>query len=168
MPALLLMKHVYLALGSNRGDRVGAIHKALELLRASGVEVVRISSFYRTEPVGFTPQAWFVNCVAETQTDLMPLNLLHACKSVERDMGRRPGVAKGPRVIDVDILLYEGFVIHSRELTVPHPAMHVRRFVLVPLRELAPNLRHPVTGQTTLEMLHDSPDHSQVAKLQKP
>ncbi|MGH9432171.1 MAG: 2-amino-4-hydroxy-6-hydroxymethyldihydropteridine diphosphokinase [Terriglobia bacterium] len=162
------MKRAYLSLGSNRGDRIDAIRKAVELLRASGVQVIRISSFYRTEPVDFTPQAWFVNCVTEIQTDHMPLKLLHACKAVERALGRRPGVAKGPRVIDVDILLYEDFVIRSYELTVPHPAAHLRRFVLIPLREIAPGLRHPVTGQSVLEMLHDTSDRSQVVKLKTP
>ncbi|HUY14764.1 MAG TPA: 2-amino-4-hydroxy-6-hydroxymethyldihydropteridine diphosphokinase [Terriglobia bacterium] len=162
------MKRIYLSLGSNRGDRAGTIRNALELLHDSGLEVVRVSSFYRTQPVDFTPQPWFVNCVAELQTGLLPLKLLHACKAVERALGRRPGVAKGPRVIDIDILLYEDIVIRSAELTVPHPRMGGRRFVLVPLKELAPDLRHPVTGQTVVEMLHDSQDHSQVVKLQTP
>ena len=160
------MKRIYLSLGSNRGDRTGTIRNAIELLQHSGVEEVRVSSFYRTQPVGFTAQAWFINCVAEIQTDLMPMRLLDTCKAVERALGRRPGVAKGPRPIDIDILFYEDLLIRSPHLTVPHPRLAERRFVLVPLKELAPHLRHPVSGLSVLEMLHDSQDHSQVVKLE--
>jgi 2-amino-4-hydroxy-6-hydroxymethyldihydropteridine diphosphokinase len=159
------MKRVYLSLGSNLGNRTVNIRKALELLSEKGVALERLSSFYRTEPVDFRPQPWFVNCVAEVETDLMPLQLLRAVKSVERALGRRSGVPKGPRPIDIDILLYENVAIRSRELTIPHERLSERRFVLIPLRELAAQLRHPVTRRAALEMLQETRDASQVIKL---
>jgi 2-amino-4-hydroxy-6-hydroxymethyldihydropteridine diphosphokinase len=98
-------KQVYLALGSNRGDRTANLRKAFEELDHVGVRIQRASSFYKTEPVGFAPQAWFLNCVVEAATALMPMQLLKAIKSVERTLGRRRGVSQGPRPIDIDILL---------------------------------------------------------------
>ena len=159
------MKRAFLSLGSNLGDRVAQIRRALELLSAAGVAILRVSSFYKTEPVGFSPQPWFVNCVVEVGTELMPLQLLKTLKSVERALGRRPGVAKGPRRIDIDILLYENVVVRSAALTIPHERLGERRFVLIPLRELAPNARHPVTRQTVLEMLQQTRDASQVVRM---
>lgn len=161
------MKRVYLSLGSNRGDRRMQLAKALEHLGESGVQMLRVSNLYKTEPVDFQPQAWFVNCVAEVRTDLMPVQLLRVCQSVERALGRRPGVSKGPRPLDIDILLYEGAVIHSRELIIPHPRMEERRFVLVPLCELAPTLRHPLTQRSVREMLHETSDASHVIRLRQ-
>ncbi len=159
------MKQVFLSLGSNVGDRVAHIRQAFALLANVGIEVRRASSFYQTEPVDFLPQRWFVNCVAEVGTDLMPLRLLKTLQAVERALGRRPGIPKSPRPIDIDILLYENVVVRSRALTIPHARLSERRFVLVPLRELAAHLRHPVTQRTVLEMLHDTPDSSQVVRL---
>lgn len=159
------MKRVYLSLGSNRGERVAQIEKALERLSASGVRVKHVSSYYKTEPVDFRPQSWFVNCVAEGETDLMPRQLLKLCKAIEKELGRRPGVAKGPRPVDIDILLYENAVIRSRELVIPHEKMMERRFVLVPLMELAPNLRHPVSSMTLPEILHQASDLSRVIRM---
>jgi len=161
------MKQAYLSLGSNVGDRVAHIRKAFELLPSVGIVVRRISSFYQTEPVDCLPQRWFVNCVAEVGTELMPLRLLRVLQSVERSLGRRPGIPKGPRPIDIDILLYENVVVRSSVLTIPHARLSQRRFVLVPLRELAAHLRHPVTQRTVLEMLHDTPDSSQVIRLKQ-
>jgi len=158
-------KRVFLSLGSNLGDRVGNIRKALEQLPDAGVEIKRVSSFYRTEPVDFRPQAWFVNCVAEAETYLMPMQLLKAVKLVERALGRRPAVAKRPRAIDIDILLYEDVVVRSAVLNVPHERLGERRFVLLPLRELAGNLRHPITKRTVYEMLAEARDTSQVVRL---
>jgi 2-amino-4-hydroxy-6-hydroxymethyldihydropteridine diphosphokinase len=159
------MKRIYLSLGSNRGARVAQIEKALERLSGSGIKVKRVSSYYQTEPVDFRPQSWFVNCVAEVETDLMPRQLLKVCQAVERELGRRPGVTKGPRPVDVDILLYENAVIRSRELVIPHEKMAERRFVLIPLRELAPNLRHPVSSMTLPELLHQTSDLSRVIRM---
>jgi 2-amino-4-hydroxy-6-hydroxymethyldihydropteridine diphosphokinase len=161
------MKQVFLSLGSNVGDRVAHLRRAFELLAKVGIEVRRVSSFYQTEPVDFLAQRWFVNCVAEVGTDLMPLRLLKTLQAVERALGRRPGIPQGPRPIDIDILLYENVVVRSRALTIPHARLSERRFVLVPLRELAAHLRHPVTQRTVLEMLHDTPDASQVIRLRQ-
>jgi 2-amino-4-hydroxy-6-hydroxymethyldihydropteridine diphosphokinase len=162
------MRCVYLSLGSNLGDRVAHLRQALGRLGEAGVRIRRVSSFYRTQPVDFRPQPWFANCVAEAETDLMPLRLLHTLQSVERALGRRPGIRKGPRLIDIDILLYENTVVRSSVLTIPHPRLGDRRFVLVPLRELAATLRHPITQNTVLEMLGDTKDSSRVVKLNVP
>jgi len=159
------MKRVFLSLGSNLGDRAEQIRRALEQLPTVGVEVHRVSSLYRTEPVGFQTQPWFLNCVAEAGTELMPLQLLKALKSLERALGRRPGTANGPRAIDIDILFYENVVVRSSLLTIPHERMSERRFVLIPLRELAAHLRHPVTQRTVADMLHETEDTSQVVRV---
>jgi 2-amino-4-hydroxy-6-hydroxymethyldihydropteridine diphosphokinase len=159
------VKTAYLSLGANRGDRVENIGKALGLLAQAGVEVRRVSSFYKTEPVGFRAQSWFVNCVAEVSTDLMPMQLLNAIKKIERSLGRRSGVPNGPRPMDIDILLYENVTMHSSELTIPHERLTERKFVLIPLRELAADARHPKTQRTVLEMLQETSDTSQVLKL---
>ena len=158
-------KRVFLSFGSNVGDRVANIRKALAELPEVGVEVRRVSSFYRTEPVDFRPQARFVNCVAEAETRLMPMQLLKAVKQVERALGRRPAVPNRPRPIDIDILLYESVVVRSAMLNIPHQRMAERRFVLLPLRELAGNLRHPVSKRTVYEMLAKAGDTSQVVRL---
>jgi 2-amino-4-hydroxy-6-hydroxymethyldihydropteridine diphosphokinase len=159
------MKRVYLSLGSNLGDRSGNITKALDALTASGLVVRRVSSFYRTEPVELRHQPWFVNCVAEVETKLVPLQLLKAIQKVEISLGRRRVIHKGPRTIDIDILLYENVVVHSAALKIPHESMAQRRFVLVPLRELAAGFRHPVTERTVLEMLNETSDTCQVIRI---
>jgi 2-amino-4-hydroxy-6-hydroxymethyldihydropteridine diphosphokinase len=155
---------IYLGMGSNRGDRLANLRRAMEELGKVGVNVQRASSFYKTEPVDFGPQAWFLNCAVEATTTLMPMQLLRAVKSVEWTLGRRTGVSKGPRPIDIDILLYENVVVRTAALTIPHERMNTRRFVLIPLRELAPALRHPLSRRTVAEMLQDTPDRSQVIR----
>ena len=152
-------------MGSNLGDRLGNIERALDALVATGLEIRRVSSFYRTEPVEFRQQPWFINCVAEVETELLPLQLLKAVQKVERDLGRRRSINKGPRKIDIDILLYENVVVRSAALTIPHERMAERRFVLVPLRELEAGLRHPVTERTVAEMLNETEDSSQVIRI---
>ena len=159
------MKRIFLSLGSNLGDRSGNIRRALDALCAAGIEVRRVSSFYRTEPVEFKQQPWFVNCVTEVGTDLLPLQLLKTLQLVERDLGRRRVIDKGPRTIDIDILLYENVVVHSAALNIPHERLADRRFVLIPLRELAADLRHPVTERTVLEMLSETADTGQVIRI---
>lgn len=162
------MKRVFLSLGSNLGDRAGYIRKALDELASEGIEVRRVSSFYRTEPVDYKQQPWFINCVAEVATQLLPLQLLSAVQRVERSLGRRRSLNKGPRKIDIDILLYENVVVHSAALNIPHPSMAERRFVLVPLRELDAGLRHPITERTVTEMLSETADTSQVIRIDLP
>jgi 2-amino-4-hydroxy-6-hydroxymethyldihydropteridine diphosphokinase len=158
-------KRIYLSLGSNLGPRAENLRKALERLASEGVEVLRVSSFYKTEPVEFRAQPWFLNCVAEAATDLMPMKLLKSLQNIERVLGRRSAVPKGPRPIDIDILLYENVVVRTAALTIPHERMEERRFVLIPLRELNAHLRHPVTRRSVIEMLHDTKDGRQVIKL---
>jgi len=157
-----MKRTVHLGLGSNLGDRAANLEHALERLAAWGVEAVRRSSLYATEPVGFAPQHWFLNCVLEAETELMPRQLLRATQQVERDLGRRRLVRNGPRILDVDILLYGGSVVRMADLEIPHPRIGERRFVLIPLRELAPSLLHPTLRRTIAELLASTPDRSEV------
>lgn len=156
------MKTVYLSLGSNVGDREQQIASAIQALGSRGVRIVRQSSVYSTEPVDVATQGWFLNCVLEVETDLMPRQLLRVCQEIENELGRRHTVRRGPRVIDLDILLYGTSVIHTPELDVPHPRMTQRRFVLVPLAEIAPALRHPVANKNVEELLGETADRSVV------
>jgi 2-amino-4-hydroxy-6-hydroxymethyldihydropteridine diphosphokinase len=149
------------------GDRLANLRGAMARLAGSGLEVRRVSSLYKTQPVDFGPKAWFLNCVAEVGTELMPVQLLKTLKSIERALGRRPGTSKGPRPIDIDILLYENVVVRSSTLTIPHERMGERRFVLIPLRELAPQVPHPVLKRTITQMLADTPDRSQVVRIKQ-
>ena len=160
------MNTVYLSLGSNLGDRKSHLDRALEQLPHVGVEVKRLSSVYETEPVGLRAQPWFLNLVVKGETELFPLQLLGRLQSIEIAMGRRrSAVSGGPRTIDVDILFYGNFVIESDELIVPHPRLTERRFVLEPLMEIAPDLRHPVFHLTVRELLAATPDRSAVKRL---
>ena len=147
------MHTVYLSLGSNVGDRRRHLDDALDLLRAAGVTIVRVSRVYETEPQDVRAQPWFLNLVAEAETRLFPLQLLHAAQRVERRLGRKRIVEKGPRIIDIDVLLFGNSVVETDELQIPHRRMAQRRFVLEPLAELRPDLRHPVTRQSMRQML---------------
>ena len=147
------MKTAYLALGSNLGDREKNLDLALKALANPAIELVRSSSIYETAPMLLENQPWFLNQVAEVKTSLFPRQLLHAMQDIERQLGRKRTIPNGPRLIDIDLLLYGRTVMSSAELTVPHPRMAERRFVLEPLSELAPRLRHPVLKRTMLELL---------------
>jgi 2-amino-4-hydroxy-6-hydroxymethyldihydropteridine diphosphokinase len=161
-------KTIYLSLGSNVGDRAANIGEAITALAFAGVRVAKQSSLYRTEPVDFEVQRWFLNCCLEAETTLMPRQLLHVIREIERSMGRRrtAGFAgrRGPRAIDIDILVYGTSRVRTRELELPHPRMAERRFVLIPLREIAPGLRHPTLRKTIAELLADNRDRSHVVR----
>ena len=147
------MKIVYLGLGSNVGDREGNLHQALDQLQARDLRLRRSSSLYETEPMGLRDQRWFLNQVAEFETELFPLQLLQRLQRVERNLGRKRVVLNGPRTIDIDILLYGNTVMKTADLEIPHPRYSERRFVLEPLAELDATLRDPVTHRTVAEML---------------
>ena len=147
------MKSVYLSLGSNLGDREWALREALRLLRAPDLRVARVSPVYETEPQDMRAQPWFLNLVAEIETDLFPRQLLARIQKIEKQLGRKRGVPKGPRTLDIDILLFGNSVIDAPDLVVPHPRMTERRFVLEPLAQLSPELRHPVLRRTVSELL---------------
>jgi 2-amino-4-hydroxy-6-hydroxymethyldihydropteridine diphosphokinase len=147
------MKTVYLGLGSNVGDREAALQAAVDELHSREVSVRRLSSVYETEPMDLAGQRWFLNLVAEAETDLFPLQLLARIAKIEQRLGRRRMVAKGPRTIDIDILLYGDFIIRTPKLVIPHERLTERRFVLVPLVELTPELRDPVSRRALRDLL---------------
>jgi 2-amino-4-hydroxy-6-hydroxymethyldihydropteridine diphosphokinase len=144
-------KRVYLSLGSNVGDRTANLKTAIDRLGTLG-KVMAVSSFYETEPVEFAAQPWFLNCAVELDTKKMPKQLLAAILDIEKEMGRRRVQRKGPRTLDIDILLFGSSIIKMPGLTIPHPAMHERRFVLEPLTEIAPDERHPVFRRTMRDL----------------
>lgn len=152
------MKTIYLSLGSNVGDRVSNLQTAVDMLHRPDLQIRRISPLYETAALDYVAQPDFLNCVVEAETSLMPMRLLLRVANIERDMGRKRQVAKGPRNIDIDILLHGRAVVSSDRLQIPHPRMDARRFVLEPLAELAPDLRHPVHRRSIAEMLRSAPD----------
>ena len=156
---------VYLSFGSNLRDREKNLRTAIAALAAAKVRVIRVSSFYETEPVDLRDQPWFLNCAAQATTQVLPLDLLSALRRIESDMGSKKLVPKGPRLIDLDVLLYGDETIETPELQVPHPRMLSRRFVLAPLAEIAPSLKHPSWNGTVSQLFADLSDPSVVRKL---
>ena len=154
---------VYLSLGSNIGDRAANLNAAIDRLRVLG-EVVAVSSFYETEPVEFIAQAWFLNCAVALDTEKTPQQLLAGIVDIEQRLGRRRGRKKGPRIIDLDILLFGNSIVDDPGLTIPHPAMHERRFALEPLAEIAPDALHPVLQLTIRELRDALPSEPVVRK----
>src|SRR5580692_3273563 len=147
------MKTVYLGLGSNIGDRQAMLQTAVRALESPRLHILRLSPVYETEPMDVPGQAWFLNMVAEAQTDLFPLQLLHRTAAIEAQLGRRRIAPKGPRTIDIDILLFGNAVVTMAALEIPHPRFRERRFVLAPLADLSPDLRDPVTRRPIRELL---------------
>lgn len=157
---------VYFSLGSNVGDREAHLRDAIARLQTLGRRLLSVSSLYETEPVEVTEQAWFLNCAVALETAQTPEQLMSSILDTERRMGRRRVQKKGPRVIDIDILLFDDLIVDSAELTIPHPAMPQRRFVLEPLAEIAPDARHPVLQKTIRELLDALPPGQLVRKYQ--
>jgi 2-amino-4-hydroxy-6-hydroxymethyldihydropteridine diphosphokinase len=151
---------VYLSLGSNLGDRVNNLTRALTALAGEQLTTKRVSSFFETEPVGYLEQPWFLNIAAAAETLLSPEELLRRCLDVERVLGRVRDIQGGPRTVDIDVLLYGDRSITAENLVIPHPRMAERRFVLLPLSEIAPTAIHPVLGMTVDALLAACPDRS--------
>jgi 2-amino-4-hydroxy-6-hydroxymethyldihydropteridine diphosphokinase len=161
-----VLTRAYLSLGSNLGERTAQLREAIRKLSSLGT-VTNCSSFYQTEPVEFTKQSEFLNCAVELETTLSPEQILDAILQIERDMGRDRSAQppKGPRTIDIDLLLAGDTVINSPELVLPHPAMHQRRFVLEPLAEIAPGASHPLLRHTIQELAESLPPGQGVKKI---
>ena len=159
-----MQKTVYLSLGSNVGDRTRNLKTAIEKLERLG-KVVAISSLYETEPVEVSDQPWFLNCAVQLDTQNMPRELLQGLLGIEQEMGRRRTRNKGPRNIDIDILLFGDSIIDTKGLTIPHPALQQRRFVLEPLAELAPAVRHPLLDKTIAELRDQLSTGQKITKM---
>jgi len=161
----MVKQEIYVGLGSNLGDRLANIRKAIELMKEAGIEIIDEASIYETEPLGYKEQGWFLNSVVKARTELSPLRLWKRLERIEKSMGREREVKWGPRIIDLDILFYGDKILNGRELRIPHPELHKRKFVLIPLEEIAPKLVHPVLKKTISELLRDLKDNSQVKLL---
>ena len=157
-------KIAYLSLGSNLGDRAENLRSAIERLGTLG-KVVALSSFYETEPVEVTEQPWFLNCAVKLDTEKMPRQLLAGLLAIERQMGRHRTHYKGPRTIDIDIVLFGNSIVATKDLIIPHPALHGRRFVLEALTEIAPDVRHPALERTIRELRDALPPGQAVRRL---
>jgi 2-amino-4-hydroxy-6-hydroxymethyldihydropteridine diphosphokinase len=161
-------RRLYLGLGANLGDRPGQLAKGLEMLEQQGVATLRVSPVYETEPVGRRHQPGFLNLVVEVTTGLSSKEVMRAALETEHRAGRVRTLAGGPRLLDVDLLLDGDQVISEEGLEIPHPRLHLRRFVLVPLVDLAPEFRHPVLGVTMADLLAACPDKGAVAPCTAP
>lgn len=155
----------FLSLGSNLRDKRRNLKRALQLLENPSVRILRASSLYQTQPVGNADQPWFVNQAVEIETDLTPWVLLALLQTIEKKMGRTRTIMNGPRLIDLDILLAENTILDTPDLTIPHPRMAARNFILVPLSEIAPDALHPILGKRAAVLLAESCDRSAVQKI---
>ena len=158
------MTSVYLALGSNLGNREDHLRAGIRGLAARGVEPVSCASVYSTEPLEVLDQPWFLNTVIQANTDIDPEELLRVCLDVEKENQRIRRTKKGPRTLDIDIIFYGSQTIHKPGLTIPHPSFSARRFVLVPLAEIAPNFTDPLSGKTIKQLLEACSDRSSVLR----
>ncbi len=161
------MAIVYLSLGSNKDDRIGYIQQAnLQLGAIDGVEIIRTSAFYESEPWNMKSENWFVNAVVELKTTLTPHQLLEQCQRIEKQLGRKPSKPGEyeDRTIDIDILFYKKEIINEPDLTIPHKYLHLRAFTLVPLLELIPDFEHPVLHKT-ISQLHEDLENPEMVFL---
>ena len=164
------MGHIaYIGIGSNSGSKLNSCEDAIsKILKVDHHRLLAKSSFYKTEPLGYTSQDWFVNGVIKIETDLDPADLLRSLKAIEASLGRVKTFRWGPRTIDLDILFFDEREIQTDELQIPHPLLHERRFVLLPLAEIDPSLIHPVLKKTVRELLEALAEGQGVEKLQPP
>ncbi len=163
------MAHAYIGFGSNIDDRLYYITQALQLLlKGDNVSLITVSSLYETEPVGYEEQGWFLNGVVAIETDLSVHQLLVLLKDTERDVGRQHRARWGPREVDLDLLIYDQCSIDTPNLTVPHPEMHLRSFVLVPFAEIAPEVLHPIFEQNIRTLLSNLNDEKSVKLIAPP
>lgn len=158
------MRHTaFLSIGSNIGDRLENCKKAIARLAGyEGIEIIKKSSFYETEPWGEIEQAWFFNCVIEIKTELVVKDLLFLLLNIEKEFGRNRAEKGGPRVLDIDILFFDKEIIQSEDMVIPHPFLHQRRFVLMPLSEIAPDFIHPVLKKNVADLLKETDDNKKV------
>src|SRR3954453_1880163 len=155
------MATAYIGVGSNLGDRTATLRTAVRRLQKFG-QITGVSSLYETEPVGYLEQPAFLNAVVALDTELAPVDLLRALLGIEGDLGRTRSFPDAPPPLDLDLLLVDDVTLETADMTLPHPRLHERAFVLVPLAELAPEMVHPVSGQTLRQLLSSLPDRSGV------
>ncbi len=155
----------YVGLGSNLGDPAHNCQRAIELLHCDYTQVLARSSLYRTEPVGYTDQPRFINAIVKLRTPLPPFQFWAELKAIEHKLGKDIKHRWGPRTIDLDLLLYDNLVINEGGLQIPHPRLHTRSFVMIPLVELAPQLSHPLLGQSMQKLLEQLKQSTRCVKL---
>ena len=162
------MAIAYIGLGSNIGDRIKTIKSAIQLMDSNpDIKVKKVSSFYESEPMEYPNQAWFINSVAEIETVLSPEDLLKVAAYIESELERIRTIKWGPRTIDVDIIFYDQELVSTSDLQIPHLRMHARGFVLLPLAEIAPDIRHPILNRTPKEMYDLLMNENIVKKIEK-